>query len=72
MRIRDYGFTPGIMPTGPNNSITDVSGVTVGHTTLHQNDIHTGVTVILPAQDNLFANKLTAACYVHNGFGKTA
>ena len=72
MRIRDYGFTPGIMPTGPNNSITDVSGVTVGHTTLHRNDIHTGVTVILPAQDNLFANKLTAACYVHNGFGKTA
>ncbi len=72
MRIRDYGFTPGTMPTGPRNSITDVAGVAVGHTTLHQDDIHTGVTVILPAQDNPFANKLTAACYVHNGFGKTA
>lgn len=72
MRIRDYGVIPGTMPTGPNNSITDVAGVTVGHTTLHQDDIHTGVTVILPAQDNLFSNKLTTACYVHNGFGKTA
>lgn len=72
MRIRDYGVIPGAMPTGPNNSITDVAGVTVGHTTLHQDDLHTGVTVILPAQDNLFADKLTAACYVHNGFGKTA
>lgn len=72
MRIRDYGFIPGTMPAGPRNSITDVSGVAVGHTTLHQDDIHTGVTAILPAQDNLFANKLTAACYVHNGFGKTA
>ena len=72
MRIRDYGVQPGSMTPGPRNSITDVSGVTVGQTTLHDEDIHTGVTVVLPAQDNLFTNKLTAACYVHNGFGKTA
>lgn len=71
MLIRDYGVIPGTMPAGPRNSITDVSGVTVGHHTIHQGTLHTGVTVVLPAQDNVFAGKLTAACYVHNGFGKT-
>ena len=29
------------------------------------------MTVILPCEDNPFANKLTAACHVLNGFGKT-
>lgn len=71
MRIRDYGYQIGNLPTGPRNAITDVDGVTVGHTTIHDDQCHTGVTVILPARDNLFTNKLTAACYVHNGFGKT-
>ena len=70
-RIRDYGYMPGILPTGPRNKITDVPGVTVGHSTIREQDLRTGVTVILPAQDNVFTNKLTAACYVHNGFGKT-
>lgn len=71
MRLCDYGISPGSLPTGPRNAITDVAGVTVGHSTIHTPQCHTGVTAILPAQDNLFANKLTAACYVHNGFGKT-
>lgn len=71
MRLRDYGYQIGTMPTGPRNAITDVPGVTVGHSTIHNDQCHTGVTVILPAQDNLFTNKLTAACYIHNGFGKT-
>ena len=70
-RIRDYGFSVGIMSPGPKNQITDVSGVTVGHFTLSANPYHTGVTVVLPAQDNLFRNQCTAACHVHNGFGKT-
>lgn len=71
-RIRDYGISIGTMPPGPRNKITDVPGVTVGHCTVESERYHTGVTVVLPAQDNLFANKLTAACFVHNGFGKTA
>ena len=54
--------TIGILPKGPRNAITDVSGVTVGHTTIHDRDIHSGVTVIMPAQNDLFQNKLTAAC----------
>ena len=70
-RIRDYGITVGEFPTGPRNKISDVPGVTVGHYTLDNNWHKTGVTVILPAQDNLFSNKMTAAVHVINGFGKT-
>ena len=70
-RIRDYGIAPGRLPTGPRNRITDVAGVRVGHCTLRQGAINTGVTVILPGPDNPFANRYTAAAYVHNGFGKT-
>ena len=33
-RIRDLGITIGQYPTGPLNTITDVAGVKVGHTTL--------------------------------------
>ena len=69
--IRDFGFSIGKLPLGPRNSITDVAGVTVGHATIDNEQCHTGVTVIMPGQDNLFTNKLTAACHVHNGFGKT-
>ena len=50
----------------------NVPGVKVGHRTLEREGIHTGVTVILPVEDNIFLNKCTAAAYVHNGFGKPA
>jgi len=53
------------------NKITDVPGVTVGHTTVDTDNIHSGVTVVVPLQENVFYNKPTAACYVLNGFGKT-
>lgn len=69
--IRDYGITIGHMQPGPRNKITDVPGVTVGHYTLDNERHRTGVTVILPAPGNLFANKVTAAAHVINGFGKT-
>ena len=70
-RIRDYGVKIGKYPTGTLNKITDVPGVTVGHCTIDNDRHKTGVTVILPAQDNVFANKLTAGVHVINGFGKT-
>lgn len=70
-RIRDYGIQIGRMETGRLNSITDVSGVQVGHFTLKEKDINTGVTAILPHMGNLFKEKVTAASYVINGFGKT-
>ena len=70
-RIRDLGVTIGSLPTGKRNAITDVPGVTVGHFTVDTATHKTGVTVILPAQDNLFLNKCIAASCVLNGFGKT-
>jgi len=70
-RIRDFGISIGILPTGQHNAITDVSGVKVGHTTLIQGaDIRTGVTAILPYTGNIFQEKVPAAVYVGNGFGK--
>ena len=56
---------------GKNNLITDVPGVKVGHCTVDNERHKTGVTVILPSADDMFQNKLVAACHVLNGFGKT-
>ncbi|HLP60484.1 MAG TPA: P1 family peptidase [Candidatus Deferrimicrobium sp.] len=70
-RLRDYGIKIGILQTGPNNTITDVKGVKVGHYTLIAGDnIRTGVTAILPHDGNIFQEKVPAAIYVANGFGK--
>ena len=69
--IREYGVIPGDLSPGERNSLTDVDGVRVGHCTVTENGHRTGVTVIVPQEENPFLKKLTAACYVHNGFGKT-
>lgn len=71
MRARDLGVEPGILTPGKWNAITDVAGVSVGHTTLIEGDsIRTGITAILPHQGNLFQQKVPAAIFVGNGFGK--
>lgn len=71
--LREWGFATGIFQTGTNNAITDVPGVTVGHVTCIEGDsIRTGVTAIVPHQGNIFRNKVPAAIYVGNGFGKLA
>ena len=70
-RIRDYGIQMGTFPCGPRNAITDVAGVTVGYCTIDTPDSKTGVTVILPSQENIFQKKLIASSYVLNGFGKS-
>lgn len=70
-RIRDYGIIIGSGKTGKRNKITDVPGVRVGHVTVDTKEHKTGVTVIMPCADNPFLNKLTAAVYIHNGFGKS-
>ena len=70
-RARDFGIKPGILVPGIYNAITDVKGVAAGHKTLIKGDsIRTGVTVILPHTGNLFQEKVPAAVYVGNGFGK--
>ena len=71
-RAEDKGIVVGQMPKGKKNKITDVPGVKVGHVTITEGAHNTGVTVIMPCEDNMFASKLTAAAHVLNGFGKTA
>ncbi len=72
-RIRDLGVRPGVLPPGPLNAITDVAGVRVGHRTLVRGDaVRTGVTAVLPHGGDLFFEKVPAAVYVGNGFGKAA
>ncbi|WKN42681.1 P1 family peptidase [Tunicatimonas pelagia] len=69
--VREMGLEIGVVPTGPKNAIIDVAGVAVGHTTLVAGDsLRTGVTAILPHNGNLFQEKVSAAIYVGNGFGK--
>lgn len=75
-KLRELGITIGSMPTGRKNCITDVQGVQVGHETLYNGldddeYVATGVTAILPHEGNLFREKVAAASYVLNGFGKT-
>ncbi len=62
----------GRLERGFRNSISDVPGVTVGHCTVDTQYHKTGVTVVMPCPDDMFKNKLVAACHVLNGFGKTA
>lgn len=70
-RARDAGVIVGILPPGPLNAITDVEGVAVGHATVIEGDgVRTGVTAILPHGGNPFLERVPAALYVGNGFGK--
>ncbi len=70
---RKHGIAIGVMPTGPLNAITDVTGVSVGQVTKVEGaSIRTGVTAILPHRGNLFQQKTPAAIHVGNGFGKLA
>ena len=70
-RARDIGVVTGLLPPGPLNTITDVGGVAVGHTTLIRGgDVRTGVTAVLPHSGNLFREKVPGAVFTGNGFGK--
>ena len=72
-RARDLGIAPGAGKTGPDNAITDVAGVLVGHTTITTGDrVRTGVTAVVPHGGNLFREKVPGAVFVGNAFGKLA
>jgi D-aminopeptidase len=65
-RARELGIEIGNLATGPANAITDVADVTVGHTTLIEGDnVRTGVTVVVPPPEPLFA-----ASHTINGNGE--
>lgn len=61
----------GSLPAGARNAITDVAGVTVGHHTLADGAVQTGVTVVRAHQGDLFRERVPAAAVVLNGFGKS-
>jgi D-aminopeptidase len=70
-RARDVGLVVGIFPTGELNTITDVAGVKVGHSTIIEgDDIRTGVTAIIPGPGNLYTHPIPAWIHVGNGYGK--
>jgi len=61
----------GILPSGPCGTIADVAGVAVGHRTLDDGDLQTGITVVCPHPADPFMQKVPAAAVVFNGFGKS-
>jgi D-aminopeptidase len=78
-RARDLGIVVGSLPPGPENAVTDVAGVRVGHTTLIEGDgalevgrgpVRTGVTVIVPGADDPWAEPAFAGCHRLNGNGE--
>ena len=78
-RVRELGLVIGSGTPGPRNSISDVAGVQVGHTTLIEGEgklipgegpIRTGVTAILPHGGDLYEEPVSAAAHIINGFGK--
>lgn len=77
-RARDLGI-PFDGQTGPLNAITDVAGVTVGHTTIikgegplevGQGPVRTGVTAILPLGNETLHTPVFAGIHVLNGNGE--
>jgi len=71
VRARDVGLSPGVLTPGALNGITDVEGVRIGHVTLTgAPGVNTGVTAILPHGGNLYQDKVPAAVFVGNGYGK--
>src|ERR1700722_7502496 len=72
-RAPDLGLKVGILPPGRLDAITDAAGGQVGHAALVGGEnIHTGVTAILPHSGNLYREKVPGAIFVGNGFGKLA
>ena len=79
MRARDLGIRFGLGSPGPLNAITDVAGVTVGHTTLirgegplivGQGPVRTGVTVVCARGAASLREPAFAGCHSLNGNGE--
>ena len=78
-RARDAGVTVGFLQPGPNNAITDVGGVRVGHSTIVRGDgplavgegpVRTGVTVVCPREGLARDEPVFAGCHRFNGNGE--
>lgn len=73
-RLRELGIRIGTLEPGPNNAITDIAGVKVGHKTIIKGEgsmaARTGVTVIFPHEGNICEENVFAACFDLNGWGE--
>jgi D-aminopeptidase len=61
----------GTLAAGARGTIADVAGVSVGHCTLSQGAIQTGVTAVRPHPGDVYCAKVPAGVCVINGFGKS-
>lgn len=71
-RLRELGITIGSLPTGPNNALTDVPNVLVGHSTIVVDEprtARTGVTVVVPRAD-VWNNNVFGGAHTFNGNGE--
>lgn len=77
-RAREAGVWFGELPTGHKNSITDVPGVKVGHSSIVKGSgklepgkgpVRTGVTAVLPHGDNIYRRPVKGAFFDFNGCG---
>ena len=71
-RAREFGIKTGVLDPGPLNAITDVAGVAVGHTSHSSKERTSGPASrpSCPTAGNIFQDKVPAAVFVANGFGK--
>ncbi len=78
-RLRDLGIGIGQYPTGPLNSISDVAGVRVGHSTIMrgvgplrvgEGPVRTGVTAIIPHPNDIWHRPCFAGFFALNGCGE--
>lgn len=78
-RAREIGVKIGFMTPGRYNAITDIEGVGVGHSTIIEGEgpleigkgpVRTGVTAIVPHQGDIYEEKVRAAAYAFNAYGK--
>jgi len=79
MRARELGIAVGLGKPGPQNAITDVAGVRVGHATVVRGEgrlkvglgpVRTGVTVVVPHAGSVWEEPLFAGFHRLNGNGE--
>ena len=79
MRARKVGINIGDLPSGPNDAITDIEGVRVGHSTIVRGEgpllvgegpVRTGVTVVCPREGLARDEPAFAGCHRFNGNGE--
>jgi D-aminopeptidase len=78
-RAREAGIFVGHLPPGPNDAITDVEGVRVGHSTIVRGEgplvvgegpVRTGVSVVCAREGMVRDDPVFAGCHRFNGNGE--